>query len=84
MVVVEKGAAPAWLEAKLEWPAGCQSCVSTTWLAEPISRFTTGTISSPPPTASAPPGQKSFCMSMTMSAVASAESGMAWPSMVSG
>ena len=33
-----------------------------------ISSLTSGTISSPPATASAPPGQKSFCTSMTISA----------------
>ena len=29
--VISNGVLPGWLEAKLEWPAGCQSCVSTTW-----------------------------------------------------
>src|SRR5689334_11613019 len=33
------------------------------------SRLTAGTIASPPATASAPPGQKSFCKSITTKAV---------------
>src|SRR5688572_6471035 len=59
---------PLWVDAKDEWPFGCQSWVSTTCWNCSISRLTRGTISSPLGTASAPPGQKSFCTSMTMSA----------------
>src|SRR4029453_13513600 len=59
---------PLWVEAKDEWPFGCQSWVSTTCWNCAISLLTRGTISSPLGTASAPPGQKSFCTSMTMSA----------------
>ena len=36
-----KGGLPGWLEAKLEWPAGCQSCVRTTLLEaldQPVDR----------------------------------------------
>ena len=65
--MVVKGS-PLWVDAKDEWPFGCQSCVSTTCWNCSISRLTRGTISSPLGTASAPPGQKSFCTSMTMSA----------------
>src|ERR1044072_3627793 len=65
--MVVKGS-PLWVEAKDEWPFGCQSCVSTTCWNCSIRRLTRGTISSPLGTASAPPGQKSFCTSMTISA----------------
>src|SRR4029453_7370157 len=59
---------PLWVEAKEEWPRGCQSWVRITWSNRPIRRLTKGKISSPFGTASAPPGQKSFCTSMTISA----------------
>src|SRR5688572_18531624 len=58
---------PLWVDAKEEWPRGCQSWVSTTWRNCPIRRLTVGTISSPFGTARLPPGQKSFCTSMTTS-----------------
>src|SRR5450432_1382831 len=65
--MVSNRAEPGWLEANELWPAGCQSCVSTTWSKRSVSRLMTGTTASPSPTASAPPGQKSFCTSMTSS-----------------
>src|SRR5262245_3586108 len=58
---------PLCVVAKEEWPRGCQSWVSTTWRNCPIRRLTVGTISSPFGTARLPPGQKSFCTSMTTS-----------------
>src|SRR3546814_5381908 len=51
----------------LVWSAGCQSCVTIRCANLPASRFITGTTASPSGTASAPPGQKSFCTSTTIS-----------------
>src|SRR5579883_2299189 len=65
--MVWNGSAPGWLLANEEWPAGCQSCVSTTCAKRCASRLITGTTASPSATASAPPGQKSFCTSITSS-----------------
>src|SRR3989337_1281989 len=62
------GRFPRWLEANEAWPAGCQSCVSTTTAKRSAISLTSGTISSPCATASAPPGRKSFCTSTTTSA----------------
>src|SRR5271170_5690685 len=63
--MVVYGCAPGWALAKEICPAGCQSCVRMTCANFAASALTTGTISSPPATASAPPGQKSFCISIT-------------------
>ena len=49
---------------------GCQSWVKTRTANAGAMRLTSGTTRSPSATASAPPGQKSFCTSMTMSASA--------------
>src|SRR5205085_2213934 len=57
------GLLPGWLDAKLPWPAGCQSCVATTRSNRGCSSFAIGMTSSPRGTASAPPGRKSFWMS---------------------
>src|SRR5262245_55872896 len=65
--MVSKGFLPGCVVAKEKWPGACQSCVSTTWWNRAARRLTIGTISSPCGTASAPPGQKSFCTSTTMS-----------------
>src|SRR5262245_5178276 len=54
--------------AKEAWPGGCQSWVSTMWAWRAIRRLTTGTTAAAPGTASAPPSQKSFCMSTTINA----------------
>src|SRR5579871_3110207 len=67
MATVWNGSAPGWLLANEEWPAGCQSCVSNTCAKRCASRLMTGTTASPSATASAPPGQKSFCTSITSS-----------------
>src|SRR6185436_11165097 len=48
------------------WPGVCQSCVTTTFSNLRASWLTSGTISSPCFTSSAPPGQKSFCTSTTI------------------
>src|ERR1700730_5077856 len=61
-----KGLRPSWLLAKERWPGGCQSWVASTWAKCRARRFTTGTMASPCGTASAPPGQKSFCASVTI------------------
>src|SRR6476659_7345633 len=45
--------------------AGCQSWVSSACLKPRARRLISGTTSSPPGTASLPPGQKSFWTSMT-------------------
>src|SRR4029450_9373239 len=63
-----KGSASRRLLANEAWPGGCQSCVSTIWSWRPIKRLTSGTIARAPGTARAPPSQKSFCMSTTISA----------------
>src|SRR6185312_2525704 len=62
-MILSKGFFPAWLEAKLLCPRGCQSWVATISENEPISRLTAGMIASPPGTGNAPPGKKSFCIS---------------------
>src|SRR5262249_3625271 len=49
-------------------PLGCQSWVNTTLSSRPIRRLTRGTMALAPGTASAPPSQKSFCMSITINA----------------
>src|SRR5918999_2339746 len=64
--MVSKGFLPGCEEAKEAWPRGCQSWVRTTLSNFATSRLITGTTSSPFRTASAPPGQKSFCTSTTM------------------
>src|SRR5919199_2099075 len=50
------------------WSCGCQSWVATTVPKRGISSFSVSTIWSPSFTASAPPGQKSFCTSTTINA----------------
>src|SRR3546814_344843 len=65
--VVSNGALPGCAIAKEVWSAGCQSCVTIRCANLPASRFITGTTASPSGTASAPPGQKSFCTSTTIS-----------------
>src|SRR6202042_260018 len=62
---VSNGLLPGCEEAKEIWPVGCQSWVSTTLAKRSPRRLTSGTIASPSATASAPPGMKSFCMSIT-------------------
>src|SRR5262245_20044651 len=64
--MVSKGFFPGWEEANEAWPGGCQSWVSTTFSKRAARRLITGTTSSPFGTASAPPGQKSFCTSTTI------------------
>src|SRR5271165_2595665 len=55
----------SWVEAKDACSAGCQSWVTTTWPKRRASALTSGTIESPSSTASAPPGMKSACRSIT-------------------
>src|SRR5580658_1141826 len=64
--MVANGALPGCDEANDKWPRGCQSWVSTTLRKRAARPLTTGTTSLPRGTASAPPGQKSFCTSTTM------------------
>src|SRR6266480_3161051 len=66
-MIVSNGAWPGWLDANERCPATCQSCVRATWAKRGASAFTTCTTASPPGTASAPPGRKSFCTSTTSS-----------------
>src|SRR3954451_22768729 len=67
MLMVSNAAEPGCAVANELWPAGCQSWVSATWPKPSARRLMTGTTASPSPTASAPPGQKSFCTSMIKS-----------------
>src|SRR5271156_5711041 len=64
--VTSNGLAPSCEDANDAWPAGCQSWVTTTFSNARPSRSTSGMIASPSATASAPPGRKSFCTSITM------------------
>src|ERR1700722_6368293 len=64
--MVSNGCRPGCEEANDKWPRGCQSWVSTTLRNRAAIRLTIGTTSSPRGTASAPPGQKSFCTSTAM------------------
>ena len=61
--IVSNGCRPGWALANEACPGGCQSWVRITCVNSPASRLTAGTIASPSGTASAPPGQKSFCTS---------------------
>jgi len=61
--MVSKGFFPGYIDANDAWPGGCQSCAVTTQGNCAAMRFTSGTISSPFGTASAPSGMKSFWMS---------------------
>src|SRR5271167_1393770 len=63
--VTSNGMAPACEEANDAWPAGCQSWVTTTLSNSRARRSTSVMIASPSATASAPPGRKSFCTSIT-------------------
>src|ERR1700677_4487445 len=63
--VTSNGLAPACEDANEAWPAGWQSWVITTLSKARARRSTSGMIASPSATASAPPGRKSFCTSMT-------------------
>ena len=57
---ISKGDLPECADAKDECPAGCQSCVRITASKSSIIALICSTTSSPPGTAKAPPGQKSF------------------------
>src|SRR5579863_2538299 len=64
--MVSWGCRPGCEEAKEAWPGGCQSWVRTTWAKRRVRSLIGPTTASPSGTASAPPGQKSFCTSTTM------------------
>src|ERR1700677_5172585 len=63
--VTSNGLAPACEDANEAWPVGCQSWVITTLSKARRRRATSGMMASPSATASAPPGRKSFCTSIT-------------------
>src|ERR1700753_720727 len=65
--MLSNGLCRGWLDAKERCPAGCQSWVRTTFSNAGAIRLMTGTTSSPPGTARAPP-MNPFCTSTTMSA----------------
>src|SRR5438132_475865 len=64
---VSNGFLPGWEEANDTCPGVCQSWVRTTFRKAGAMRLMIGTISSPPFTASEPPGMKQFWTSTTRS-----------------